>query len=118
MSTIKSYVIGFGASLILTATSFALIFLYTEQGGVTVSKNMLVALCIILALVQLVVQLFFFLHVRSDKKNHWNLVALLLTLFLVAVFVGGSLWIMDNLTHLQLDSMYINGQVSPETQSG
>ncbi|MDF2718742.1 MAG: cyoD, partial [Paenibacillus sp.] len=46
------------------------------------------------AVLQFVVQLVFFMHLREEKKPRWNLMALLLGLFILLTIVIGSIWIM------------------------
>ena len=48
------------------------------------------------ALAQLIVQIFFFLHLTAKR---WNLIIFLFTIFVVTIVVGGSLWIMYNLNN-------------------
>jgi cytochrome o ubiquinol oxidase operon protein cyoD len=57
-----------------------------------------------LAIAQLLVQLFCFLHLGQESKPRWNLVALVFALFIVVVLVGGTLWIMHNLGHGQMQN--------------
>jgi cytochrome o ubiquinol oxidase operon protein cyoD len=59
----------------------------------------LVAGVLAFALVQVVVHLVFFLHMNGSSDQRWNLMAFLFTLLIVAVLVGGSIWIMYHLNH-------------------
>jgi cytochrome o ubiquinol oxidase operon protein cyoD len=52
-----------------------------------------------LAVGQLLVQLGLFLHMGSEPKPRWNLMATLFSLMVVIIVVGGSLWIMNNLNY-------------------
>lgn len=87
------YFAGFGTALALTAIAFWCVTSEIVTGGA------LVAVLIVLAAVQLVVQLVFFLHVGTEARPRWNLTALLFTAILLVVIVGGSLWIMNNLNY-------------------
>lgn len=94
--TLKSYVIGFILSLVLTLASFLL-----------VSEHLLPAWTLILtivglAVVQVVVQLLFFLHLGSDSKPYWNIIIFLFMLVIMAILVIGSLWIMYNLDYYMM----------------
>lgn len=51
------------------------------------------------ALLQLFVQLVFFLHLSTKSKARWNLIAAGLTIFMVAFLVIGTIWIMKNLNY-------------------
>ena len=96
-ASVKSYLIGFVLSVILTVIPFALVM----QG--TWSKSALLIGISLAALVQLVVQLYFFLHLDSSPGQRWNLLSLVLTAIIVILLVGGSLWIMYNLNVRMMD---------------
>jgi cytochrome o ubiquinol oxidase subunit IV len=89
--SIKSYVIGFVLSLLLTFGAYVLVTNHL------VENSLLVASLITLAAMQLIVQLFFFLHLGQEKKPRWNLVFFLLTTMTILTVVIGALWIMDHL---------------------
>ena len=91
--TLKSYVLGYVLSLALTFTPY---FLVTER---VFTSTLLIVSILVFALVQLGVQLFFFLHLKSESRPRWNSLILALTAFIVVVVVVGSLWIMDNLNN-------------------
>jgi cytochrome o ubiquinol oxidase subunit IV len=61
------------------------------------SASMLITTILGLALIQLLVQLIFFLHLGKGQDSTWNLVVFLTTVSLVLLIVVGSLWIMDHL---------------------
>lgn len=50
-----------------------------------------------LAVVQLFVQLIFFLHLGRESRPRWNLAMLLFAFMIIGIVAGGSLWIMSNL---------------------
>lgn len=91
--TLKSYLIGFGLSLILTFASFGIVGkrLFTDV-------HMYIALAV-LAIVQLIVQVVFFLRVNTSTEGRWNLMSFLFTLLIILVIVAGSFWIMWNLNY-------------------
>lgn len=91
--TVRSYTIGFVLSLALTIEAYLLIT------GNTFSSPALVSLVLVLAIIQLLVQLFFFLHVDRAAKFPWNIIVLLFTGVVVGIVVFGSLWIMQNLNY-------------------
>ncbi len=89
--THKSYIIGFGLSIITTIIAFYLVgaqVLATTELYITISG---------LALVQLLVQLICFLHLSIHSKARWNLVSFIFTAVVVLILVVGTLWIMYNL---------------------
>lgn len=89
--TMTSYVIGFILSLICTFIPY---YLVVHQ---TLSKNALTATILGFAVVQMMIQVFFFLHLGREKKPHWNALFLVSTIGIILVVVGGSIWIMNNL---------------------
>ncbi len=106
MHTLTKYILGFVLSIILTLAAFSL-------KGV----EMAVPILITLATVQLLVQLVLFLHVGSEQKPRWNLAALALALIIVAILVGGTLWIMNNLAHNQeTPNMMVEENIFPHTE--
>lgn len=91
--TLRSYMIGFLASLLLTAISFVLVM---TKG---LSEQPLTYTLIGLAIVQAVFQLIFFLHVGQEAKPRWeSIVFLFMTLVLVIIAIG-SLWIIFDLNN-------------------
>jgi cytochrome o ubiquinol oxidase operon protein cyoD len=90
MPTFKTYIIGFILSLALTLAAY---FAVLWQVPVTVF------VITGLAMVQLVVQMIFFLHVGQGKDRHWNLVVFFSTLSVIFILVAGSIWIMNHLNY-------------------
>lgn len=86
-----SYTLGFGLSLLLTSGAF---YLYSLNDLQTPSK---IGAILLLGLIQLCVQLFFFLHLFEEKKPRWNLLSFLFMVLVVVIIGFGSLWIMNNL---------------------
>jgi len=86
--TVKSYATGLALSIVLTAIPFALV-----MGG-TLSHGALVFAILAAAVIQIVVQLRYFLHLDRSEGMYWNLMSLLFTFFIIFLFVGGSVWIM------------------------
>jgi cytochrome o ubiquinol oxidase operon protein cyoD len=91
--SVRSYTIGFGLSLVLTLAAY----LWTIKGVSTGWS--LVFLLAGLAVVQLLVQLMFFLHLGRESRPRWNLTAALFAVMVVGIVVFGSLWIMKNLQY-------------------
>ncbi len=91
--TIKSYTIGFVGSLILTLVAYFLVTQHVFEGWETVFA------IVGLALIQLIVQLLFFLHLGRESKPRWNMLVFLFMAIIVAILVFGSLWIMNNLNY-------------------
>ncbi|MBI4964733.1 MAG: cytochrome o ubiquinol oxidase subunit IV [Desulfomonile tiedjei] len=91
--SLKSYLTGFVLSLILTAIPFALV-----MSG-TWSSSAILAGIFIAGIVQILVHLYYFLHLDTSSAARWNVFALIFTLAIMVLFVGGTIWIMLNLYH-------------------
>lgn len=65
----------------------------------TINGNALVAAIVIFAVLQLLVQLIFFLHLGKGNDKRWNTLAFLFMIMVVLIVVIGSLWIMYNLNY-------------------
>ena len=112
MSTLKNYIFGYALSIALTLMAFVLIEEHIRTGHTFPSHTGLIIGFVLLALVQLLVQLFLFLHVGRGQNKHWNAVVLGFALFIVSVLVGGTLWIMGNLQHNMVNSPFLNNQIN------
>jgi cytochrome o ubiquinol oxidase subunit IV len=91
--SLKSYLTGFVLSLILTAIPFALV-----MSG-TLSSSAILAGIFIAGIVQILVHLHYFLHLDPSSEERWNVLAMIFTLLIMVLFVGGTLWIMFNLNY-------------------
>ena len=91
--SLKSYLTGFVLSLILTAMPFALV-----MNG-TVSSSAILAGIFSAGIVQILVHLHYFLHLNTSSEARWNVLALMFTLAIMVLFVGGTIWIMSSLNY-------------------
>ena len=89
----KSYAIGFVFSIILTVVPFALV-MSGRLSGAAVLFGIFAA-----AVVQILVHLHYFLHLGASSESYWNILALIFTLLIMIIFVGGTIWIMSNLNY-------------------
>lgn len=87
----RSYTIGFILSAVLTIIPFALVMTGVLSPGVTA------AIVMGLAIVQIVVQVIYFLHLHPKSEGGWNLLAMLFTLVILVIVISGSLWVMHHL---------------------
>jgi cytochrome o ubiquinol oxidase operon protein cyoD len=85
------YIAGFGLSVVLTLIAYVLVANHIMSDWVAVYT------VVGLAIVQLVVQLMFFMHMGRESEPRWNLLVFDFTLIVVIILVVGSLWIMNNL---------------------
>ena len=91
--SLLSYSTGFIASIILTLAAYQLVVNNVLAGWA------LILTILGLATVQLVVQLFFFLHLGREAKPRWNFLVFGVMVIIVVIIAGGSLWIMKNLNY-------------------
>ena len=103
--TSSTYVIGFGLSLLLTVLAFGLTQIHVSSTHEVITHQVLLPALIGLALLQMVVQLIFFLHLVHEDSPRWNLIFFVSTIGLVLLVVIASIWIMD----------HVNYNMSPET---
>jgi len=103
--TMRSYVVGFLLSAVLTAIPFWLVMSGSLQPGATA------ALVIGLAIAQILVHTVCFLHVNTQAEGGWTLVAYVFTGVIVFITVAGSVWIMYHLNTNMMPGMP-TGEVS------
>ena len=88
--SVGSYLVGFVLAVVLTAASFWLVL----HGGFP-RETALIGLGV-LAVVQIVVHLVFFLHMNASSSQRWNVTAFAYTVLTVLIIVVGTLWVMHN----------------------
>lgn len=97
--SIRSYLIGFMLSLVLTFLAYSATVFHMNSGHTFLSHEIMIPLVMSLAVFQLFVQLVFFLHLGFDKSNQWNLGFFISTVSIILLVVLGSLWIMYHLNY-------------------
>ncbi len=91
--TIKSYVIGFLLSLVFTAIPYYLVV------NKSVTGSSLLATILGFAVLQMAVQIFFFLHLGRGPKPLYNVAFFVSTVGIILMVVLGSIFIMDHLNY-------------------
>jgi cytochrome o ubiquinol oxidase operon protein cyoD len=91
--TKRTYVTGFALSVGLTLVAYWLVTRHVITGAG------LVFVILVLAFIQFLVQLFFFLHLGHETKPRWRLLVLSFMIMIVLILVVGSIWIMNNLNY-------------------
>ena len=89
--SVRPYLIGLAAAVVLTAIPFILV----AMGALP--KLTTLAVIAVAAVVQILVHLRFFLGLGFDSTPRENLIALAFAAVLIFIMVGGSLWIMFDL---------------------
>jgi cytochrome o ubiquinol oxidase subunit IV len=90
---LKSYMVGFGLAVLLTAASFA-----ASSSGLVWGPSIPVLLAV-LAIAQMGVHLVFFLHISTAPDSTNNVLALAFGIFVVGLVIFGSMIIISNLNH-------------------
>jgi len=86
--SLRSYVIGFVWSIVLTIMPIVLVMNHLLTG------TALVVAIMAMAVLQLFVQLFTFMHIREGEKPRYHVQALILGAVIVFTIVAGSMWVM------------------------
>jgi cytochrome o ubiquinol oxidase operon protein cyoD len=94
--SVKEYVVGLLLSIVLTVVPFGIIMLDLISGTPAV------AIILVCAVAQLLVQLVFFLHMNTSSEQMWNTTSAVFIVVLVAILIVGSIWIMAHLNHNML----------------
>jgi cytochrome o ubiquinol oxidase operon protein cyoD len=88
--SVRSYVIGFVLSVVLTAAAFGLVM--QQALGPTES---IIAIAV-LAFIQILVHLVFFLHMNTSSSQRWNLLSFGFAVLVAVILIGGTLWVLHN----------------------
>jgi cytochrome o ubiquinol oxidase operon protein cyoD len=89
--TTTSYIVGFILSLILTINAYFLVVNKVLTG------NALLLAILGLGVLQMAIQLLFFLHLGRGPKPLYNIVFFFMTAGIIVMTIGASVFIMDNL---------------------
>lgn len=89
--TLASYMTGFILAAVLTVIPFFMV-----MSGTMSTKATLISISAF-AILQIMVHLVYFLHMYNGSEKTWNFISLAFTVLIIAILVGGSLWIMYNL---------------------
>lgn len=94
--SIVSYIVGFILSVILTVASF-----WSVLGHALSYSATIIALGV-LAVLQIFVQVTFFLHVSAAPEQRTEVVSFLFSIFVALVICFGTLFVMYNVGHLMM----------------
>lgn len=109
--TLKSYIIGFVLSVVLTLGAF---FIVLRPDVFHMSTAAIIPAILVLAVIQLFVQLIFFMHLAQETGPRWKLAIFISTIGIVLIVVVGSIWIMN---HLNYNMMASPSQMNAYIQS-
>lgn len=86
--SLKAYVTGYILSIVLTIIPLIVVF------NMSLSNTVTLIVILVAAILQFIVQLFFFMHLKEGRDAKWNMWALALGSIILLLVVIGSLWIM------------------------
>ncbi|EFK11056.1 cytochrome o ubiquinol oxidase, subunit IV [delta proteobacterium NaphS2] len=89
--SLRTYISGFVLSVVLTVIPFALV-----MGGGVPRSVVIWGICGA-GIVQIFIHLHYFLHLDTSSAARWNVMALVFTLLIIFIFVGGTVWVMVTL---------------------
>ena len=98
---IQNYLIGLGLAVLLTVASF-----YTLHTDLIWQPAIPIAL-VALAIAQIGVHLVFFLHLTTAPDNTNNVLALAFGVLIVALIIGGSVWIMFHMNERMMPAHHM-----------
>jgi len=91
---VSKYVVGFASALLLSTVAYLIVVQrWFESMAITM------AVLLLLAVVQLVIQLVCFLHLGTSGRSRSRTFTIAFTLVMMMVIVIGSLWVMHNLDY-------------------
>ncbi|SDM57655.1 cytochrome bo3 quinol oxidase subunit 4 [Oryzisolibacter propanilivorax] len=97
--TMGDYVKGFVLAVVLTVIPFWLV-----MAGVIQDKATLVVVLGVLAAVQIIVHMVYFLHMNGKIQGGWTLLSTIFAVVFVAVTISGTLWVMFHMNaHMMPD---------------
>jgi cytochrome o ubiquinol oxidase subunit IV len=98
-TTLKSYLIGFVLSILLTLAAYLIVMEHLATG------QLLITAVVALGFFQGWVQLVLFLHLGKESHPRRNLMTFLFMLLVGVILVAGSIWIMAYLDYNHMPHM-------------
>lgn len=92
-SNLLSYTVGFLLSIVVTFVAYII----AKEGIFAGWIGIYIILG--LAIIQLIIQAFFFLHITEEKRPRFNLLTFCFMIMIIFILVAGSIWIMHNLDY-------------------
>ena len=88
----RDYLIGFLLSVFLTAVPFWIV-----MDDVFRRPSVAVVVVLLFAVVQIIVHMFYFLHMNTKSEGGWTMLSFIFTVIILVIALTGSLWIMYHL---------------------
>ena len=90
--TFRSYMTGFALSVVLTIIPFTIV-----MGDLLDNRIFAIAIVFVLGAIQMVVHIYYFLHMNSRAEEGWMAMAMTFTILLFVIVLSGSIWVMFHL---------------------
>ncbi|RCL03124.1 MAG: cytochrome o ubiquinol oxidase operon protein cyoD [Candidatus Tokpelaia sp. JSC189] len=105
-ASVGKYITGFILSVILTLVAFLSVMLHWIDGW-SISAKVLLLLC--LAIIQMTVQIIFFLHLNEGPDANWNIGTMWIAIVCVFIIIAGT-W--KTMQYLNYNMMGGSGRVT------
>jgi cytochrome o ubiquinol oxidase operon protein cyoD len=97
--TLLLYISGFILSVLLTLAAYIIVEQHVRSDHELYGHQALIIAVSLIALVQMVFQLFFFLHIGGESKPRLKSLTFITTLIGIVILFFGSIWIMYHLNY-------------------
>lgn len=92
-SSYRGYMIGFAVSVLLTLVPFGIVMFDWLDGHI----GWAIAIIFVLGGAQIMVHVYYFLHVTLGNEDGWQAMSLAFTGMLLVIILAGSIWVMFHL---------------------
>ena len=92
-STYRGYAVGFGLSVVLTLIPFGIVMFDLLENSV----GWAIAIIFLLGGAQIMVHVYYFLHVTLGNEDGWQAMSLAFTAVLLVIILAGAIWVMFHL---------------------
>lgn len=104
---LRSYLVGFFLSLLLTIAAYVMVQVHISTLRETFPRPLLIPFVLAFAFTQLIVQFRFFLRVGKEEKPRWSLYFSIFTFIGILIVILASIWIESHLNYNMMpDQMY------------
>jgi cytochrome o ubiquinol oxidase operon protein cyoD len=90
-ATVGKYMVGFVLAIVLTLISFGI-----AAAGIQPAYAAVVGL-VLAAIVQMLVHLYYFLHLDFSREMRWNFISIVFTAIILLIFIAGTVWVIFSL---------------------
>lgn len=111
-SKLKQYGLGFAWSILLTLAAYGTVV------NELLPRTETIVFILAVAIIQLWVQLYFFLHIGEESGPKWSLWTFLFMSLIMLFIVVGSLWIMHNLNYNMMPMHEMDEYMIKESNKG